>query len=459
LHSESNLIRLDGKCLLAVVVGLTLTSAVAAQTNRLQPGSMKEETSEPEIRSTKLLFEEAEGYLQQKRAEAKSQNINFDDKLAAKAALEQKGLAIKYVQALSDRGQLVGEDLYYLGRLQHLSRDYKAALDSLRLFLATAPDGENVQLARPIAISCAVKLKFTSEAEQFATDYGNNEPQDLAQRMSIETLLAEAFRDGGDFDGMGRHAGAMLDLVKRDIANKKCQGQSCDVVLLKATNLVADAFIKQNQPEAAAAVVDELRKLGVSRPSAFLYEYATARLRQINPGADLRRVFTDVAGESVKMPALVGVDWIDIASEKVTNLKGSVVLIDFWATWCGPCRYTFPQLQKLHAKYAEKGLVIIGVTKYFGDVEGHKATRAEELAYLRDFKKKNQLPYGFVIGDSDTNTSNYGAFGIPTVFLIDRQGHLRAIEMGAGNNAEALDTLIEKLIKESPPPEAVTARQ
>lgn len=459
MHSEPNMIRLDRRCLLAVVVGLTLTSAVTAQTARLQAGSIKEETSEPEIRSAKILFEETDAYLQQKRSEAKSQNVNFDDKLAAKAAQEQKGLATKYVQALADRGQLVGEDLYYLGRLQHLSRDYKPALDSLRLFLATAPEGEIAQLARPIAISCAVKLKFTSEAEQFAADYGNNEPQSLSQRMNIETVLAEAFRDGGDFEGMGRHALAMLDLVKRDMANKKCRGQECDLVLLRATNLVADAFIKQNQQEAAVAVIDELRKLGVSRPSAFLYEYATARLRQINSAADLRRVFTDVAGESVKIPSLVGVDWIDITPDKVANLKGSVVLIDFWATWCGPCRYTFPQLQKLHAKYAEKGLVILGVTKYFGDVEGRKATHAEELAYLRDFKKRNQLPYGFIIGDSDTNTNNYGAFGIPTVFLIDRQGHLRTIEMGAGNNAEALDTLIDQLIKEQPRSDAGAARQ
>jgi thiol-disulfide isomerase/thioredoxin len=454
------MIHLDRTCLLAVLAvlaGISLISkSASAQSDRPQLASTKEEATVSESRSGQLLFEEADGYLARKREEIKQQKLAFDDKLANKTTQEQQELAARSMQALAARGPLIGDDLYYLGRLQHLAGKYDSALESLRLFLATSPDGDNAQLARPVAIFCALKNKFVSEAEDIATDYAHHEPQTLNQRLGIETLLAGALRDAGDFDGMAKHARVMLKSVKQAMADKKCGGPQCDQMLFEAANLLADAYVKQNRSEAAVATINDLRKIAVARPSALLYMHATGRLLQLDPAADLLRVFevTDAPG---RLPEIVGADWIDSAPEKLANLRGRVVLIDFWATWCGPCRYTFPALQKWHTKYSDKGLVILGVTKYFGEIEGRKATREEELAYLREFKKKNQLPYGFVIGDSDTNATNYGAFAIPSYFLIDRRGNLRAIELGASDKGAAtLDKKISELIAE-PMVEANTA--
>ncbi len=147
-------------------------------------------------------------------------------------------------------------------------------------------------------------------------------------------------------------------------------------------------------------------------------------------------------------PELVVDKWIDQTPVKLSDLRGKVVLLDFWATWCGPCIAAFPNLKGWHEKYKDKGFVILGVTKYYGEGQGRELTPAEELTFLRDFKKEHGLTYGFAVGGAGENERLYSVYSIPTAVLIDRRGTVRFIETGSGGSTEEIAAAIEKLIQE-----------
>jgi thiol-disulfide isomerase/thioredoxin len=266
----------------------------------------------------------------------------------------------------------------------------------------------------------------------------------------METLITEALRKSKNYDGMLKHALQMQKLAMKAVEDKKFNTTKRDDLLFKSASATSDAYLQLGKKTEAIAAVVELRKLAMTIPSGNLLRFANIRLASLDKSIDPRGGFDDESLVVRELPDIVATQWIDQTPVKLSDLRVRVVLIDFWAHWCGPCRVTFPKLQRWHEKYKDKGLVILGVTNYFGNVEGKKVTRAEELAYLRTFKKANRLPYGFAVSDSGINDMNYGVFSIPTSFLIDREGRVRYISMGVNEQEIAtFEKRIQKLFEES----------
>jgi thiol-disulfide isomerase/thioredoxin len=247
----------------------------------------------------------------------------------------------------------------------------------------------------------------------------------------------------------------MLKVAKLVASRKAANAFRRDDMLFKAVSFLSEAYLQLKKKDEAITTVIELRKLAVSLPSGNLLRLANIRLAGLDRSIDPRGIFKETAPTTAgPLPEIVATQWIDQAPVKLADLHGQVVLLDFWAPWCGPCRYTFPKLQRWHESYKNKGLVILGLTNYSGDIDGRRATPVEELAYLRTFKKQNHLPYGFVVADSSVNDFNYGVFSIPMSFLIDRRGNVRFIAMGANEQEiAALGKMIEKVMGEPLSPE------
>lgn len=117
------------------------------------------------------------------------------------------------------------------------------------------------------------------------------------------------------------------------------------------------------------------------------------------------------AAEPVKMAPNFSLKRIDGGSVRLEDLKGKVVILNFFATWCPPCRQEIPDLVLLHGKYQKLGLEIIGISLDIGEVDMVKA-----------FAKRFQIKYPVVEATNQVVTDYGDVRGIPTSFIIDRKG-------------------------------------
>ena len=103
----------------------------------------------------------------------------------------------------------------------------------------------------------------------------------------------------------------------------------------------------------------------------------------------------------------------DIEGKPVSlaDYKGKVVMVDFWATWCGPCRQAIPHLNELYEENREKGFEILAIAM---DENGEKV--------VSPFVKSSQINYKVLLGTPDVEAKFGGLVGYPTTFLIDRNG-------------------------------------
>jgi thiol-disulfide isomerase/thioredoxin len=151
-------------------------------------------------------------------------------------------------------------------------------------------------------------------------------------------------------------------------------------------------------------------------------------------------------------PPLQADTWLNSPPLTLTGLKGNVVIIDFWAPWCVPCRTVMPTLLEQYNKYKSQGLTVIGYTRLFGRTSDdfEKKTNVlpeEELALLNQSLEKNKITYPIAVSTEGFSFDTYAVSSIPCLVFIGRKGNVASIQTGSATSPQILEK-IHSLLEE-----------
>jgi thiol-disulfide isomerase/thioredoxin len=280
----------------------------------------------------------------------------------------------------------------------------------------------------------------------------------LKDRLNLESIIGD-----GDADAAWTELSDFLFTQAKEHPDARAVRQR-----FETEHLNRAAPLARTDPDAAEALLDRIESVtGEKQAEAADSDSPAARLAILrSPVARLRQQIADAR----RMLALVGspaaypenVDgWVNGAPLTPEALKGKVVLLDFFAVWCGPCIATFPHLRQWHDDYADKGLQIIGVSSYYKYGWNEETGRAEriqdidpeaERAAMEQFIKHHELRHPVAYVTDRQLQEFYVVNGIPHVVVIDRQGKVRLFRIGSGEaNAVAVEEAIKECLAESPP--------
>jgi thiol-disulfide isomerase/thioredoxin len=333
-----------------------------------------------------------------------------------------------------------GEELVALIRLYELSEQYTHAVEGYRIYLKELRNPNLVSKVRLGLLHALLEtdqiaeaLKVLSEAK---LDFLGNFNEDMPLRISLSKDFAVALRERGQFD-------VSLQFVREAYGLTK---------LPQAMSPRWREAVEPLRPQLAALIVALLEQTGKQKEAGEFHQ------RVLKTDFDPQSQWRDVYQAELTAARLIGkpapevsaLRWLDGQPVRLRELRGKVVLIDFWAMWCAPCVAAFPHFREWQSKYAGKGFEIVGVTRFYGrSDEKDDLNREQEWQALQAFKRKHQLSYPCAVGKMDdiTNDELYGVTGLPTTILIDRRGNVRELQRGGGNYRK-LGQHVAKLIEE-----------
>ncbi|QDV85980.1 redoxin family protein [Stieleria magnilauensis] len=343
-----------------------------------------------------------------------------------------------------------------------------AVEDSLKAF-SDAPAESNFDLLLPLSQLMVLKAQMMVEAGEATAAKELVEMQvkrlrditesDHANEVSMTTYVGilreltgdergnDPWRDGY-IEQLDEAVGMALENYPESIA---LQNDFADVQLMMISTW------KQEDP---AATQDRIEKVS-KRLARFAIKNRSvqAALRRIELHRERMAAAKPVASLVGKPSPDWEVDaWVNVIELDQEALKGKVVLLDFWAMWCGPCIATFPHLREWREEFADRGFEIVGVTQYYNfrwDEEAKRASRAtedvtpeEERQTLTRFLEHHDLEHPVLVTPEGSEMpGDFGVRGIPHVVLIDRQGVVQLVKTGAGQaTADAIHAKISELL-------------
>jgi thiol-disulfide isomerase/thioredoxin len=276
----------------------------------------------------------------------------------------------------------------------------------------------------------------------------------LAQRNSaaadsqLQTYRAQHGVDPAYLEALSWTAREALDtnqLQEADAAAKQTETLARD--LLRKRSLDAEPHLPIALGAALEVQARVLAAHGQNAQAAALLRHALVSYGNTSISPRLHKNLNLLSLTTLPAPPLTTSEYLSTRPVPLSQLKGSPVLLFFWAHWCGDCKYEAPIITRLSSEFAAKGLTVLAPTQLYGyAARGEDAKPKDELAYIGQvwehfYPGLQSVP----VPISKANFTNYGASTTPTLVLVDRKGRVALYHPGL-MQYEDLRSAIEKTL-------------
>lgn len=298
--------------------------------------------------------------------------------------------------------------------------------------------------------------------------------QDAQDDTAATARLLAAWDAGADASALTTQADLLRRIVKQfgqvapvELANKADElAEIARVALPPEEAKAAHATLLAGTRARLADLQADIDRMKAARPAPGApdaKERAQRLMRAELASASLRRTVARLesaagSGQLVGRPAPpLSIEWVRRADggtpwSTLDDLRGKVVVIDFWATWCGPCVAAFPKMAELRRRWPEQQVEIVGVTSLQGKVSHRKREPVackgeperehdETLAFMRDMG----MTWTVAFTRESVFNREWGVTGIPSVAVLDRDGRVVRAGMSA-NDEPALRAIVDRLL-------------
>lgn len=300
-----------------------------------------------------------------------------------------------------------------LAEIYMMADDQKSACIAAERYTKSKPDAENMYRGFDIMLSACASL---GEADMIVKTLHQYTPGTDTLKVMQATMTAYVYADAVAIKLGPDQAIALLDEQKNRIVGltfaEENDKRMKSGALVGIADRKAELLATAGRQAEAIKVLDEAM-VGLD-----------ARQKTMLTGAKTRLTLVGAASPSLPFERGYG------SFDGLSAWKGKVVILDFFAHWCGPCIASFPEMKSLYAELKPKGLEMVGFTTYYGRYKQEQGlTKDAEFAKMGEFLKEHDLPWPVVYGERSVFEA-FGVTGIPHVVILDREGKVHKIKVG-----------------------------
>ena len=248
-------------------------------------------------------------------------------------------------------------------------------------------------------------------------------PESTVADIAPQALVSAGFDRAAQFQSQGNLEAAAAELEQSAQAARATPYEIEFLTRIRLGMMLADVYLALNRLDDARSFLSEETAFA-ERISQIMQSTGTLnQKRQAMSGYLQIRDRTAQIGLLGNLAPEVNLRmWLVGNPATLEELRGRVVMLEFWATWCKPCQEMFPKLTGLYEQESKNGLEILAITRHYMAYGGTLEAKNEELNLIRKTVGEHGVTFRVAVADDERLQSTYGANGLPTVVLIDRKG-------------------------------------